>query len=172
MIPHRECVYHPHRGSWYSGIMDVMEVFVDTQEEMMREAARFFKTRCPKKDEATLIALSGNLGAGKTTYVKGVALSGGITHPVTSPTFVFMKEYRLPEKENTFENLIHIDAYRMEEPQMLHTIVPKDIFADPQNIIFLEWPQRVGNVLPRIACTISIETLSGTRRRIIYDDNQ
>ena len=45
MIPHRECVYHPHCGQWYNGIMDVMEVFADTQEKMMCEAARFFKTR-------------------------------------------------------------------------------------------------------------------------------
>lgn len=149
-----------------------MEAFADTEDDMMREAARFFKTCRPKEDSATLITLSGDLGAGKTTYVKGIALASGIESVVTSPTFVFMKEYKLSVKESLFKNLIHIDAYRMESPQMLKTIIPEDIFTNTQNIIFLEWPQRVAEVLPKVSQTISIKTLSNTCRHIFYENNK
>jgi len=149
-----------------------MEVLANTQDDVMREAGRFFKTCHPNSNGATLVTLSGNLGVGKTVFVKGVALYGGITNIITSPTFVFMKEYILPSTENSFKRLIHIDAYRMETPEMLHTIVPEDIFADPENIIFLEWPQQVKKTLPNVTHAISMETLPDMRRRIIYDYNQ
>ncbi len=147
-----------------------MEVFADTQEDTMREAARFFKTCRPVEGHATLVTLFGDLGAGKTTYVKGVALSGGVTRTVTSPTFVFMKEYPLSEKENLFKKLVHIDAYRMETPQMLRTVIPEDIFTDARNIIFLEWPQCAEGFLPSAEHTILIEALPDIRRHIIYDN--
>ncbi len=149
-----------------------MEVLANTQDDVMSEAGRFFKTCHPNKNGATLITLSGDLGVGKTVFVKGVARSGGITKLITSPTFVFMKEYVLPDTENHFEKLIHIDAYRMETPDMLHTIVPEYIFTNTQNIIFLEWPQKVKNELPNITHTISMEILSDMRRRITYDYNK
>ncbi len=144
-----------------------MEAFTNTEEEMMQEAARFFQERRSVRESATLVALSGALGAGKTTYVRGALRSAGVTSSVTSPTFVFMKEYTLPHG-NIFKNLIHIDAYRIEKPDMLHTIVPEDVFTNKQNIIFFEWPEQVKGSLPQPAHTIAIETLPDLRRKITY----
>ncbi len=136
----------------------------------MREAAQFFQKCRFVGKRATLVTLSGALGAGKTTYVRGALKSAGIMSSVTSPTFVFMKEYALPDT-NVFKNLIHIDAYRMETPDALHTIVPEDVFFNEKNIIFFEWPEQVQGSLPQPTHTISIETLPDLCRKITYGNS-
>ncbi len=147
-----------------------MEVLVNTEEETEHEAARFLLTCHPTTKKATIITLSGNLGAGKTVYVRGVLRKYGVKANITSPTFVFMKEYDISQNTvNSFINLIHIDAYRLEDPHMLHTIVSDTFFTIPHNIIFIEWPERIKGTLPYISMRITINILSGTRRRIKYD---
>ncbi len=147
-----------------------MEVLVDTEEETEREASRFLSTCHPTNEKATIIALSGDLGAGKTAYVRGILRKYGVKANITSPTFVFMKEYDISQNTvNSFMNLIHIDVYRLENPNMLHTIVSDTIFTMPHNIIFIEWPERIKGTLPYISIRITIDILSGTHRRIKYD---
>lgn len=102
---------------------------------------------------ATILALSGDLGAGKTAFVKALASALGITETITSPTFVIEQIYVLPKDAATpsvnvvtgghFDRLIHIDAYRLEKASELERLGWAEIASDPKNLICLEWPENV-----------------------------
>jgi tRNA threonylcarbamoyl adenosine modification protein YjeE len=83
-------------------------------EALQQEAADFARALAQRAGAATLITLSGELGAGKTSFTQGAARALGVTEAVTSPTFVLEKIYSLPKNETGFARLVHIDAYRLE----------------------------------------------------------
>jgi tRNA threonylcarbamoyladenosine biosynthesis protein TsaE len=111
-------------------------------------AARFARVlleQMPGRDRALVVALRGELGAGKTTFTQGVAAALNIPERPRSPTFTLMKEYAIPD---TPYRLWHLDCYRLTGHADL---VPLDLhaqFANPNNIILIEWPERVGDGLP------------------------
>lgn len=120
------------------------------------------KHRNPK--QATIVALSGDLGAGKTTLTKAIAKLLGIARPVISPTFVLLKSYKLAKKE--WKLLHHIDAYRFEEPEQVHKIGWETLIADPANVIFLEWPEQLGKLLPKKHIALSLKHTKSGKREI------
>lgn len=98
-----------------------------------------------KSARATIVGLSGHLGAGKTAFVKAVAAELGVAEEVTSPTFVIMKIYQVGSKKNSpFEQLVHMDAYRLENAAQLEALRFEALAADPTNLIMVEWPENVG----------------------------
>lgn len=100
-----------------------------------------------KSNHARVIALSGNLGAGKTTFVQGFAQTLGIKTPIQSPTFVLMKIYSLEKKY--LKHLIHIDAYRIESPQELEHLGFHELLNDKDGVILIEWADRIKKILPK-----------------------
>ncbi len=98
------------------------------------------------KNTATLIALSGELGAGKTTFTQALGRRLGIIETMQSPTYVLMKTY--PISYSAYTMFIHIDAYRLENPEEFKTLSPAEFLAKPQNLICLEWPERVEDMIP------------------------
>lgn len=98
-----------------------------------------------EQKEATLIGLSGHLGAGKTAFVKAVAKELGVKEEVTSPTFVIMKVYDVRHRTNLadWERLVHIDAYRLEKPEEFDILKIDELMANPANLIMVEWPEQV-----------------------------
>lgn len=139
---------------------------INTLEELSAEATAFTHTLKPQSHTATLITLSGELGAGKTAFTKAVAQAYGITDVVNSPTFVLEKIYQLPQQD--FSRLIHIDAYRLETGSDLAPLAFKEFMQDPQNLIFLEWPEKVADTLPAPLVAISLTLLSDGSRSISY----
>lgn len=131
-------------------------------EQMYAEAERFAHTLTPRSTGATVVALSGGLGSGKTTFTQGVARALGISESITSPTFVIEKVYPLPKDESGrlpagrqgFARLIHIDTYRVKGEKELQTINWQEIIADPSNLILLEWPEQIQNAIPEHAIKI------------------
>ncbi len=97
---------------------------------------------------ATLIALSGDLGAGKTTLVQAIAKELDITESVISPTFVIMKSYPVKIKNYKIKNLIHIDAYRLNHSNELLKLGWQELFENPDNLIIIEWPEQVPECIP------------------------
>ncbi len=97
---------------------------------------------------ATVVGLYGDLGAGKTTFTKEVARLFGVQRTVASPTFVLERIYKLDPKY-VFKHLIHIDAYRLESGSELVALGWSGILADPTNLIFIEWPEKVIDVIPK-----------------------
>ncbi|MCI0542163.1 tRNA (adenosine(37)-N6)-threonylcarbamoyltransferase complex ATPase subunit type 1 TsaE [bacterium] len=119
----------------------------ESLEDTFRIAKQFLSSisKTKQKNRALLVLLSGELGSGKTAFVKQVAKIVGIKERVVSPTFVLMRKYAIPPSTQKFpfSNLIHIDAYRLEKRKELTALNWKEISCDPRNIIFLEWPEKV-----------------------------
>jgi len=102
-----------------------------------------------------LVAISGDLGAGKTTLIQAICRGYGVTDPVTSPTFALVHEYRAPRSP-----VFHIDLYRLERPAELTSIGWDDIVR-AEALILVEWPERAGDRLPSAHVPIDLEHLPG-----------
>ena len=118
-------------------------------------------------DSATIIALSGDLGAGKTTLTQSIAKELGIKANIISPTFVIMKNYFLGDSlKNGFDNLVHIDAYRLDSSKELLTLGWNEIISNPKNLILIEWPEKVADVIPSYARTLTLTHIDSETREI------
>ena len=154
--------------------MSLVATKVQTFADFNTEATRFASSLEPSQQGATFVTLSGELGAGKTAFTKGVAKALGVTETVNSPTFVLEKIYALPQFDGhsvsfkSFKRLIHIDAYRLESGSELKPLGFDEIMQDSSNLVLLEWPEKVADVIakyPHIAITIDI--LPDNARKII-----
>ncbi len=119
---------------------------------------------------AAVLALSGDLGAGKTTLTQALAAALGVRESVVSPTFVIMKAYALPRAEcaRGFDRLVHIDAYRLAGGAELEKLGWRELLADPHNLIIVEWPERVADVMPEDALRLSLSHVSETDREAVF----
>lgn len=133
-------------------------------EEFEALAAEFAHGLAPRK-EATLVTLSGELGAGKTAFAKAVAKALGVSGVVNSPTFVLEKIYALPAG-GAFTKLVHIDAYRLESGSELAPLELTELMRDPHTLALLEWPEKVEDALPETAYRIALSVLEGNARRV------
>jgi tRNA threonylcarbamoyladenosine biosynthesis protein TsaE len=119
-------------------------------------------------DSATILALHGNLGAGKTAFTKSLAKALGIVEVVNSPTFVIMKMFDI--SNNSFKKLIHIDAYRIESDRELEVLGWRDLINDPHNLIVIEWPEKVQSLIPKSAVVINFEFVDENTRNVTVND--
>jgi tRNA threonylcarbamoyladenosine biosynthesis protein TsaE len=104
-----------------------------------------------EREGAFVVALSGDLGAGKTTFTQGFFEGLGVKERATSPTFIIMRRHALPtppKKKNIFSTVFHVDAYRLKDPSELITLGFAELLADPKNIFLIEWPEQVGDLVP------------------------
>lgn len=111
-----------------------------------------------------VIALHGELGAGKTTLTKGIALGLGIKKPITSPTFVLMNNYETKNKEIT--ELIHIDCYRINHYHEIAMIGFQDFITDPNTVTLIEWAEKIAPLLPPKRREIFIKLKPDNHREI------
>jgi tRNA threonylcarbamoyladenosine biosynthesis protein TsaE len=129
-----------------------------------RELAKFL-------DPPKVVLLRGDLGAGKTTLVKGIAAALGAAEPeeVTSPTFTLIHEYagRSVEHAKLGESILlyHLDLYRIENQRQLDTLGMEELMT-PQSVLLIEWGEKFPSVTARCDGEIVIETLHGDERRI------
>jgi tRNA threonylcarbamoyl adenosine modification protein YjeE len=115
---------------------------------------------------ATIITLQGDLGAGKTVFVKGVAEVLGVLETVTSPTYVLQKTYPIDKRGVPWKRLVHIDAYRLQDAKELPTIGWDTYSSDSENLIMIEWPEQMGNAIHAQALTVRIAYSTETSREI------
>ncbi len=115
---------------------------------------------------ATIITLSGTLGAGKTTFTKAFAKVLGVKSRVSSPTFILMKFFALP-KDAPWKQLIHIDAYRLEKPEEILAIGWEDYAIDSDNLMVIEWPEQIKKLLPKGVISVKLAYV-GNRRSISF----
>ena len=109
--------------------------------------------------------VTGELGAGKTTFIRGACQALGVERPVTSPTFTIGQVYAGRAADGAAVEVAHLDLYRLptlagEDPALL------DDYLTPERIAFVEWPATGLDRIPRIAARVSIEHLGGDRRVI------
>ncbi len=102
----------------------------------------------PKNSGATVFALTGELGSGKTTFIQGFLRGMGVVRGGASPTFILMRRHAIRGK---FKSVYHIDTYRIKNPGEFLKLDFKEILADPKNIILIEWAEKVKKILPKNA---------------------
>lgn len=144
-----------------------MTTTLRTRPELAAEARQFVESLEAKPREATLVTLSGELGAGKTAFVQEVARVLGVEETVTSPTFVLEKIYALSIGQS-FARLIHIDAYRLERGADLTPLGFDELMKDTGNLILLEWPEKVADTLPSATVRITLATEADGSHTISY----
>ena len=108
----------------------------------------------PTDGKATLLALSGDLGSGKTTLTQALARALGVVDPVLSPTYVLMRSYPLAHAR--WNKLVHIDAYRLDHPEQFAALAPDSFLTDPTVLAIVEWPERVVGTLPTPTFTLKL----------------
>lgn len=126
------------------------------------EAMRFFGAQIGERcSGGEVIELVGDIGAGKTTFTKGLAEGMGIDEEVQSPTFTISRVYQ------TEQNVIlaHYDFYRLSDPGIMRDELAESV-NDPQTVTVIEWASAVKDVLPKDTLTISFETLMAERREV------
>lgn len=111
------------------------------------------------------LALSGDLGAGKTTLVQAIARAYGVTAPVTSPTFTIMNIY---SATGAIKRLVHIDAYRITRADG-HTIGLTEEMGSPDSLTCVEWPERILDLLPKSTIHLRLSVLSPSEREVIIE---
>jgi tRNA threonylcarbamoyladenosine biosynthesis protein TsaE len=126
------------------------------------------RSRKSVQKRALVIALQGDLGAGKTTFVQGFLKGLGIKKRATSPTFIIMRRYKIPRTLAVRRShLHHMDAYRLRKPEDVSSLGFKEILADRQNIILIEWPENIKGALPRRTRRIQFKYGKKENERII-----
>lgn len=135
-----------------------------------RNIAKDFLDTLEYGKNATVVALQGDLGAGKTAFTQEVGKLLGITENMHSPTFVIEKIYEINFKN--FKRLIHIDAYRLEREQELLHLGWQELIKEPENLIFIEWPENVSKIIPKNANTISFKFVDDKTREISFSEFQ
>ncbi|OGJ56588.1 tRNA (adenosine(37)-N6)-threonylcarbamoyltransferase complex ATPase subunit type 1 TsaE [Candidatus Peribacteria bacterium RIFCSPHIGHO2_01_FULL_51_9] len=144
-----------------------MDTFIENTQQMGDFVATFISGLSPSTGAATMITLSGELGAGKTTFTQAAARALGVEETVNSPTFVIEKIYALEGQK--WQRLVHIDAYRLKSPDELKHLGWDEIIADPSSLVIIEWPEHVAEAIPQNAHRIRVACGEGEERTIMYD---
>lgn len=116
-----------------------------------------------------IVLLHGDLGAGKTTFVKGLAQGLNIKDDITSPTFSLMNVYDVEQAD--IQNLVHIDTYRLESERDLIEIGIEDYLGNSHTITVIEWPEKIGKLLKnKETKNVSLSHVTESERSIIIKE--
>ena len=123
----------------------------------------------PTLKDMRMVILRGDLGAGKTTLVKGIAegLNAAQRDDITSPTFTLIHEFRGPEI-----TLYHVDLYRIETERELLTLGLDELFAEPGNLVLLEWGEKFPRFERERDAEIVIERQGEQERRMVVEKKE
>lgn len=139
-----------------------MRQITSSEQQTFNFAKKFAK----RLKGGEIIGLTGDLGAGKTIFTKGLAAGLGIKKNITSPTFVLMKVYQT--KYPNIKYLIHIDAYRLKTPQDLIAIGAEEYFNRLDAVTIIEWADKTKKILPKKTRYIEIINKDGNKRIINF----
>lgn len=138
-----------------------LEQIPQVAEQVITAAKRSFAA-----DHAVLVTFSGDLGAGKTTLIKEIAKQLGVTDDLQSPTYVIYKRYKTSPRGFAVAPLlqgegdrtvVHADMYRLESSNEIIKLGWDELLADPKNILLIEWPEKIADVIPQWAIKVTIQ---------------
>ena len=152
----------------------------ETQEFAAEFAAQILRQKPGK--HAVVLALQGDLGAGKTTFLQGFAKGLVIKEKILSPTFVILKKFKITKSQTTnpksqknskfkilnskFSRFYHIDCYRLKDEKNLEVLGFKEIIANSENIVTIEWPEKIKNILPKNITSIQFNHAEENKREL------
>jgi len=140
-----------------------MKFITQSPQQTIKLANKLGKYLLP----GTVLALQGDLGAGKTHFVKGLAQTLGIKENITSPTFVVLKKYKLNSVRHQIKYLIHIDCYRLNSTDELLVLGWKELVSDSANLIVVEWADKIKPVLPKYTRWLNFKLGENINQRLI-----
>lgn len=147
-----------------------MEFITKSAEETKKLAAKIIKEISKvnkKRGGALVLVLKGELGAGKTTFAQGLAQALGIKEKILSPTFVIMKRFHVSSFKFQVSNFYHIDCYRLENASDLGGLGIEEILGNPENLVAMEWPERIKEILPPDTVWIKFKHIGRDERKMI-----
>lgn len=149
-----------------------MEIFTKSA----KESYDFGKSFANNLKGGEIIALTGDLGSGKTTFVQGLASGLGLHQDIVSPTFIIMREYPIefqnPKSKIQIERLYHVDLYRLDEniPLEIKKIGLTDVWGSENTITVVEWADKARDVIPESAIWINIKKVGEEERKFVISD--
>ena len=138
-----------------------MELKINSLEEISAVAEEFIRLAM---QEDTVFAFNGQMGAGKTTFIKALCEALGVSEPVTSPTFAIVNEYRSDE---TGELIYHFDFYRIKKLEEAYDMGCEDYFYSGA-VCLIEWPELVEDLLPGNTIWVDIKVNDDETRTISW----
>ena len=119
-----------------------------------------------------VLAISGDLGAGKTTFMQRFAKQLHITESVISPTYVIMKRYDVPEDSiEVFKTLVHMDVYRIDAVSEMVPLRFDEVLAEEGSVVCIEWAEKIKELLPVHTIFMNIESTEENSREITFSHN-
>ena len=145
-----------------------MEILTKNQNKTKKAGENLAKKilKEPIRKKALVLALEGDLGGGKTTFLQGFAKGLGVKSRILSPTFVLMKRFPIQKRNSGFKNFYHFDCYRIRDQKDLSSLGFKKIISEPSNIVAIEWAERVKKALPSDSSILKFEFIDETTRKI------
>jgi len=141
-------------------MLKYMEIITQSDQET-RKAGETLGEEILKEKKGLIVGLEGELGSGKTTFIQGLAKGLGIKDKITSPTFVIFKKYQIDKK-----NFYHVDCYRLKNGKDLIDLGFEEILKSKENIILIEWAEKVKEILPKETLWIRFKYLDKDKRGI------
>ncbi|MDP3764742.1 MAG: tRNA (adenosine(37)-N6)-threonylcarbamoyltransferase complex ATPase subunit type 1 TsaE [bacterium] len=146
------------------GLKDTQKLAVKLSKEIYR------------KGGPSIVALYGDLGSGKTTFTQFLAKALGVKEKILSPTFVIIKTFSLNSwiyvdqarmgADIKYKRLVHIDTYRLKSAKDLIALGLKDLLKDKENIVVIEWPEKIEKLLPKNTVRIYFSVVSEKERKV------
>ena len=140
-----------------------MKKVITTEEEMKELAIEIGEGL----EGGEIIALEGDLGAGKTFFTQQLAHYLGVKDRVASPTFVLMKQYTISHKPSAIRQLVHIDCYRLDDPQELYYLGVEEYINHPEAVVVIEWADRLRDYIKSFKKVIWIKIELEGEKRVI-----
>lgn len=135
-----------------------MKTYITASADETKKLAGKLATKIPHG----VIALTGELGSGKTTFVQGFAKGLGIKEKIISPTFILIRQHKIPGSQRI---LFHVDLCRLEKVDT-KSIGLDQLFSDSNNVVLIEWAEKIRDLLPKNTTWISFKTLNENQREI------
>lgn len=149
------------------------KIFLTKSSTQTKKLGESFAKNISKRSlakRAVVFGLIGDLGGGKTTFLQGFAKGLGVKEKILSPTFVIMKKFKINHLTiKQFSHFYHIDCYRIEKPKEILGLGFKKIIFNPQNIIAVEWADRIRKVMPKDITTLKFEFINKNARKIVVE---
>ncbi len=142
-------------------------------QNLGKKLAQSFLASAHSNNGALVIALEGDLGGGKTTFVQGFAKGLGIEEKILSPTFVILKKFSIPKSASVaghkFKTFYHIDCYRLGNPKDILDLGFNEIISNPENIVIIEWANKIKKILPKETTILKFEFVDEKTRKIVLN---
>ncbi len=136
--------------------------YISQSEEETKKIAQNLAIKL--KDSGGVVGLTGDLGAGKTTFAQGFAKGLGIEERILSPTFILMRQYKIPGSNKVF---YHLDLYRLENSSEIEQLGLMEILENQENIVLIEWAEKIYNLLSANSIKVKINKKSLSERTIL-----